>query len=147
MSLSSMRSSTSRCLIAACNNRIAPRRALSLARMAVFMSSVMRSFSGTANYSIQFRGECLITNTAIMALDCSSSLALAFPGWLLVKFTRAQIGQQAGFLDHALETAQCDVKWLVFFNTYTRHSGSLYNGQSQRLSVNFRLIYRKGLLF
>src|SRR5690606_1871763 len=41
-SSSSMRSSTSRCLMAACNRRMVPRRWLSLARMAAFTSSVMR---------------------------------------------------------------------------------------------------------
>src|SRR5574344_1012576 len=40
-SSSSMRSSTSFCFIAACSRRMVDRRALSLARMAVFMSSVI----------------------------------------------------------------------------------------------------------
>ena len=40
-----MRSSTSRCLQAASSMRMAPRRSASLARMAAFMSSVMRFFS------------------------------------------------------------------------------------------------------
>ncbi len=53
VSSSSMRSSTSRCLMAACNSRIAPSRALSLARMAVFISSVMRAFSDTENYDLE----------------------------------------------------------------------------------------------
>ena len=43
VSSSSMRSSTSLRLIAASSRRIAPSRAVSRARMAVFMSSVMRS--------------------------------------------------------------------------------------------------------
>src|SRR3990167_3388522 len=42
-SSSVMRSSTSFCFIAACNRRMVPRRSLSLARMAVFMSSVIWS--------------------------------------------------------------------------------------------------------
>src|ERR1700674_1468467 len=43
-SLSSIRSSTSRCLTAANSRRTAPRRSASLARNAVFMSSVIRAF-------------------------------------------------------------------------------------------------------
>ena len=39
-----IRSSTSFCLIAACSRRIAESLAASFARMADFMSSVMRSF-------------------------------------------------------------------------------------------------------
>ena len=44
-SSSTMRSSTSRCFIAASSMRIVDSRSLSFARMAAFMSSWMRSFS------------------------------------------------------------------------------------------------------
>ena len=40
-----MRSSTSRCLIAASSSRIVDRRAASFARIAAFMSSVILAFS------------------------------------------------------------------------------------------------------
>ncbi|SOZ35609.1 conserved protein of unknown function [Cupriavidus neocaledonicus] len=43
LSSSSTRSSTSRCLIAASSKRMVPRRSVSRARMAVFMSSLIRA--------------------------------------------------------------------------------------------------------
>jgi hypothetical protein len=44
-----MRSSTSRCFIAARSRRIADRRGASLARIAAFMSSVIFALSGIRN--------------------------------------------------------------------------------------------------
>jgi len=59
-SLSTMRSSTSRCFIAASRLRIASRRSASFARIAVFMSSVICSLSvmGVFRWVSQYPGAC-----------------------------------------------------------------------------------------
>ena len=56
-----------------------------------------------------------------MALHGSGELALALGSRLLVELARAQFGQQAGFLNAALEAAQGDFERLVFFNANSGH--------------------------
>src|SRR3569832_1240228 len=126
-SSSSMRSSTSLCLMAANRRRSVPRRAISLARMAGFMSSVMRALSDmrgrfrVSAESIHLGGELLAAQALALALDCGGELALALGGGLLVELAGAQFGQQADFFDLTLETTQGNVKQLKFFDFDVRH--------------------------
>jgi len=55
-----------------------------------------------------------------MALDRGGELALALGGGLLVVLARAQFGQQAGFLDGALEAAQRRFERFVFLDADSR---------------------------
>src|SRR5512147_1067600 len=115
-SSSSMRSSTSFCFIAAIRPRMVSSRAASLARMAAFMSSVMRSFrlivvsrsdkarraagfGDAAGSSVELLGQLHAANALEMALDGRGLLALALGGGLLVELAGAQVGQQPEFLD------------------------------------------------
>src|SRR5437764_14481604 len=56
-----------------------------------------------------------------VALDRSGLLALALGGGLFVELAGTKIGQQAEFLDGALEAAQCHVERLVFFDANRSH--------------------------
>ena len=49
-----------------------------------------------------------------MALASGSVLALSLSGWLFVRFTSAQLGEQTSFFDGALEAAHCNFEGLVF---------------------------------
>src|SRR5665647_1554679 len=133
----STRSSTSHCFIAASNRRIAPRRAVSLARIAVFMSSVifcLRLISkptttpetGAAGQSIEFGRKNLAHQALVMALHSRRQLALTLCGWLLVKFTSAQIGQQTGLFHGTLETTHRHFERLLLFNTYCCHEQTTF---------------------
>jgi len=55
-----------------------------------------------------------------MALASGSVLTLALSGWLFVRFTSAQLGEEACFFDSALEAAHCNFEGLVFadFNNH-----------------------------
>ena len=55
------------------------------------------------------------------AFDCGSEFALAFGRGLFVKLTGAQVGQQTGFFNRALETAQGDFEWFIFLETDSSH--------------------------
>src|SRR5262249_45432705 len=82
-----MRSSTSRCLMPAVIMRMVPRRSLSLARIAVFMSSVMRSLS---DISVNGEGGSVgagRTGTAAAAADVAGgALHVALHGRCLLAF-------------------------------------------------------------
>src|SRR3569623_251303 len=99
LSFSVMRSSTSRCLMAAkIRSRVAS-RSLSLARIADFMSSSMR---------------CL--------KPCGGGLARAHGGGRFIYLATASLGQHPGFFASALEATQGDFKRLVFTQFHRRHT-------------------------
>jgi len=50
-----------------------------------------------------------------MALHGSGKLALTLCGWLLIKLARAQLGQETGFFNGALEATHGDFERFVFF--------------------------------
>src|SRR5205085_5905424 len=127
-----MRSSTSRCFIAASRPRIVSSRGASLARIAVFMSSVIRSLrlivrslarlrsdearGGRASIPVvagwnleQLFRQLHAADALEVALYSGGLLALALGGGLFVELARTQIGQQTELFDGALETAQGDV--------------------------------------
>src|SRR5690349_9210497 len=143
-----MRSSTSRCLSAASRPRIVSSRAESLARIASFMSSVMRSFrpisapapdatpaSPGKRRSPRAAGSGVAVRTASekllrqlhaadaleVALDRGRLLALALGGRLFVELAGTQIGQEAELFDGALEAAKSDVERLVFLDANGGH--------------------------
>src|SRR5664279_5081969 len=147
-SSSTIRSSTSRCLSAASRPRMVRRRGASLARMASFMSSVIRSFrlmvgsraapawAGSETTKPAWRGLRAVTrqrpseellrqlhaaHPLEVALDGCGLLALALGRWLLVELARAQIGQEAELLDGALEAAEGNVERLVFLDANSSH--------------------------
>src|SRR6185312_4514687 len=114
-----MRSSTSRCLIAANTNRIVPSRSFSPARIAPFMSSVMRSLRVMAflpGSPHHVAGQALH-----VALHRGSFLAFPLLGRLLVEFAPAQLGENPGLLASAFETPQGGIEILVLTNTNARH--------------------------
>src|SRR5690606_12864658 len=152
-----IRSSTSFCLMAASSRRSVPRRPDSRARMAAFMSSVMRSLRLMASSvggirvappckqqrpagggplpaiaprrrigvstvrSVLLLGQHLAAQTLVVALHRGRLLALALGGRLLVVLSGAQLGQEPGFLDRALETPKRDVERLVFLEADRWH--------------------------
>src|SRR5664279_4084389 len=153
-SVSSLRSSTSRCLMAARSSRTVDRRGASFARIAFFMSSVMRALSvmairmwrlaapkrrganrfappfgyfPTARRSEQLGRQLLAADALVMALDGRGLLALALGGRLFVELAGAQFGQQARLLDGALETAKRCLEGLVVADTYARHRGPSFS--------------------
>src|SRR5262245_17683165 len=107
--------------------RMVPRRSLSLARIAAFMSSVMRSLSdidvdrdgfvaglvgagrtGTAAAAADVAGDALH-----VALHCRGLLAFPFLRGLLVEFAPPQLGQDSGLFAGALEAPQGGIEILV----------------------------------
>src|SRR5688572_15676037 len=112
-SSSAMRSSTSRCLMAAVIMRMVPRRSLSLARIAAFISSVMRSLSdidvgqetgsvgrrglvGTGRTGAAAAAAADVAGDALhVALHCGRFLAFPFLRRLLVEFAPPQLGQDS----------------------------------------------------
>src|SRR5690606_12699017 len=155
-----MRSSTSRCLMAAVSMRMVTRRSASLARMAAFMSSVMRSFNDMDGESGQglIRGARTRPATAVsvragrtaaavtrgalhVALHGRGLLALALLGGLFVELTAPQFGQHAGLLAGTLETPQGGIEIFVFSDADARHcylcegSGLCRRGGSQTLQI------------
>src|SRR5690349_5222238 len=113
-----MRSSTSRCLMAARIRRMVPRRSFSPARIALFISSVMRSLRvmGLPRCPHYVPGEPLH-----VALHRRSLFAFPLLGGLLVEFAPAQLGENPGLLASALETPQGGIEILVLANTNARH--------------------------
>ncbi len=49
-----------------------------------------------------------------MALAGSGVFALALGGWLFISFTGAQLGQETGFFNGALEATHCCFEGFVF---------------------------------
>src|SRR4029450_7570138 len=142
----SFRSSTSRCLIAASGGRMVDRRAVSLARIAAFMSSVMRALRviavldgvfrtqqkganrfaplaqiGRTEASEQLRRQLLAADALVVALHGGGLLVLALGRRLFVELARAQFRRQARLLDGALETTQRGLEGLVFANADAWH--------------------------
>src|SRR5688572_15359472 len=116
-----MRSSTSRCFRAARRSRMADRRALSLARIAAFMSSVILSLREVLMLLVQLRRQHLAAQALVMALHGGGQLALALRGGLFVVLAGAQLGEQARLFHGALEAAHRDFERLVFLHAYSRH--------------------------
>lgn len=67
--------------------------------------------------SVQLGRQGLAAHALVVALDRGGQLALAFGGGLFVELTGAQLRQQAGLLDRALETANGYFKGFVFLDT------------------------------
>src|SRR5437879_10319622 len=121
-SSSVMRSSSSRCLIAASARRIVASRSLSPARIALFMSSVMRSLSAMACAApLTGVAHAVARHTLHVALDGRGLLALALLGGLLVELAPAQLGENAGLLTGALEAPQGGIEVLILTNSNARH--------------------------
>src|SRR5439155_13409026 len=134
----SIRSSTSFCLIAASSRRIVERRAASRARIAAFMSSVMVALSviglakckGANRFaprvrltgaSIKLGRQLLTAQALVVALDRRGELALALRRGFFVELAGAKLGQEACLLDRALEAAQCHLKGLIFADADAGH--------------------------
>src|SRR5579872_3123672 len=96
-----MRSSTSRCLMAARISRMRESRSLAPDRIAAFMSSVMRSFKDMRSAGC---AHAVPRDPLHVPLDRRGLLAFPFLGGLLVEFASAQLGENAGLLAGALET-------------------------------------------
>src|SRR6185295_18884253 len=127
VSSSVMRSSTSRCLMPARIRRTTASRSFSPARIALFMSSVMRSFSVMRRAP---QGEIRSTaggphpvagDTLHVPLDGSSLLAFPLLGGLFVEFAPAELGENARLFTGALESPQGGVEILILANTNARH--------------------------
>src|SRR5688572_8411505 len=178
-SSSSMRSSTSFCLIAALTRRITPRRSFSPAFIADFMSSVSwvfrdmaapggrvvqrpemrkagargaqpasrvlmrwrsgRTSAADAGRSVQALALGDVARGATrLALHRGGGLALAFLRRLLVELALAGLGEDAGLLAGALETAQGKFERLVFADFDARHTVSLF-GMTHRAGPGSRV--------
>src|SRR2546430_13469318 len=113
-SSSVMRSSTSRCLIAASASRIAPSRSFSPARIALFMSSVMRSLSAMATrFALPGAAHAVAGYALHVALDGGGLLALALLRGLFIELAPPQLGENAGLLSVSLETPQGGIEVLL----------------------------------
>src|SRR6478609_10164451 len=123
VSSSVMRSSTSRCLMAACKRRMTARRSFSPDRIAVFMSSVMRSLSVIYGASARARTRRVLTRAVALevTLHCGSLFALTLLRRLLIEFAASQLGEHARFFARALETAQGGIEIFVFSYANARH--------------------------
>src|SRR2546423_15163315 len=121
-SSSVMRSSTSRCLIAASASRIAPSRSFSPARIALFMSSVMRSLSAMATrFALPGAAHAVAGYALHVALDGGGLLALALLRGLFIELAPTQLGENAGLLAGSLETPQGGIEVLVLTHANARH--------------------------
>src|ERR1043166_1830069 len=131
-SSSVMRSSTSRCFTADSSRRSALSLSCSRAFMADLMSSLSCSRRGIEDLQmtaasgalspgsprgfdetcclVQLRREHLRAHALVAALHRGGVLALALGGRLLVELAGAQLGEEAGFLDRALEAAESHVE-------------------------------------
>src|SRR5213082_2180993 len=117
-----MRSSTSRCLIAASASRIAPSRSFSPARIALFMSSVMRSLSAMATrFALPGAAHAVAGHALHVALDGGGLLALALLRGLFIELAPTQLGENAGLLAGSLEAPQGGIEVLVLTHANARH--------------------------
>ena len=164
-SSSSTRSSTSRCLIAACSMRIVPRRSFSPARIADFMSSVIRSLreavvivmvlgrarSTAAALTLAVeraagseiadaRGRSEVAGAALLvALHGGRLLALTLLRRLLVEFAATKFRQHAGLFTRTLEAAQGGIEILVFTDADAGHRNlGQYNWPAGGLGASHR---------
>src|SRR5690242_21949323 len=117
-----MRSSTSRCLMAARRRRMVDSRAASFARMAAFMSSLICCLRAIFCL-VQLLRQHLAAQAIVVALHRGGELALALGGRLLVVRAGAQFGEKTGLLHRALEAAHRHFEGLVFLDSYRRHPG------------------------
>src|SRR5437667_5317146 len=121
-SSSVVRSSPSRCLIAASASRMVASRSLSPARIALFMSSVMRSLSAIACAApLTGVAHDVARHTLHVALDGRGLLALALLGGLLVEVAPAHLGENAGLLTGALEAPPGGLEVHILPNSNARH--------------------------
>src|SRR2546427_12912096 len=97
---------------------MADRRAASLARIAVFMSSVICCLS---RMLVKLLRQHLAAQTLVVALYGGGELAFALGGRLLVVLAGAQLGEQAGLLHGALEAAHRHLERLAFLGADCRH--------------------------
>src|SRR5512146_907360 len=109
--------------MAASARRMVARRSFSPARMALFMSSVMRSlrvmpppWTGSAGGA-----HALARDALHVALDGGRLLAFPLLGRLLVEFAPTQLGENAGLLAGAFETPQGGIEILILTDTDARH--------------------------
>ena len=72
------------------------------------------------SFSVQLRRQLHAANALVMALASGGVFTLALSGWLFVRFTSAQLGEQTCFFDGALEATHCNFEGLVFadFNNH-----------------------------
>src|SRR5688572_270635 len=145
-----MRSSTSRCFTAASMRRSAASFSCSRAFIADLISSFSRSRSVIGNLQsdaasgascparrweyglaslVQLGGEHLRAHALVAALHRRGMLALALGGRLLVELAGAELGQEPGLLDGALEAAERYVEGLVFFDSNQGH-GAVSGGDA-----------------
>src|SRR5690554_1590868 len=113
---SSLRSSTSRCLMAAVIRRKVATRGLSPARMASLIESVIRPLSSLmrAANSVEARAASLFAGEALhVALDRGSGFALTHLCRLFVELATANLGQNAGFFTGTLEATKGDLEGFV----------------------------------
>src|SRR6266513_664208 len=117
-----MRSSTSRCLIAASASRIAASRSFSPARRALFMSSVMRSLSAMVDaFRLAGAAHAVAGYALHVALDGGGLLALALLRGLFIELAPTQLGENAGLLAGSLEAPQGGIEVLVLTHANARH--------------------------
>jgi hypothetical protein len=102
--------------------RMVERRSFSEARMAAFMSSVMRSLSVTDGRSVPRARSREVAHAALLVtLHRGSLLALALLGGLLVEFAAPKLRKHARLLAGALEAAQGGIEILVLANANAGH--------------------------
>src|SRR5258708_31913828 len=98
------------------------RGGLSLGGMGAFMSSVICCLRVSTGYClVHLLRQHLAAQTLVMALHCGGKLALALGGRLFVVLARAQLGEKAGLLPGALETAHRHLERLGFPCASCRH--------------------------
>src|SRR4051812_44321666 len=126
-SSSVMRSSTSRCLMAACKRRMTARRSFWPDRIAVFMSSVMRSLSVIEKAgepgSARTRTRRVLARAVALQVPLYRGrlLALTLLRRLLIEFAAPKLREHARFFARALKTAQGGIEILVFTHSNARH--------------------------
>src|SRR3990172_1877020 len=113
--------------MAASNMRMAESRASSLARIAAFMSSAMRSFFLVIDLAANHRRHAHTAHAhadalLVLAFLGGGGLALAHGGRLFVKLAAAYFSENAGLFARTAKTAQRYLERLVFFDTYGRHA-------------------------
>src|SRR6202012_3673011 len=100
--------------------RIVASRSFSPARIAFFISSVMRSFRA-AMLGLPRDAHPVGVDTLHMPLDGGSFLAFPLLSRLLVEFAPAQFREDSGLFAGALETPQGGIEILGLSNSDARH--------------------------
>src|SRR5687767_4177590 len=89
-------------------------------------------------FLVELRRQHLSAHALVAALHCGGVLALALGGRLLVELAGAQLGEEPGLLDRALEAAESDVERLVFLDSDNGHRVSkacLARGITHNISI------------